>query len=350
MNKYEYIGNLHVHSHYSDGSANIAEIARIGSCVGLDFICFNDHEYLAESLHLQNEGFYGDILVLMSHEIGRRYHHYLAYDLKQRVWSDNQSPQNVIDQVNAQGGFGFLAHPFEKGMPFKEKSIAYTWNDLSVSGYTGICIWNFSSRWKERVKTIFHGLYFLAFKHHTLKGPSQETLDFWDSQCRKRRVVAIGGSDSHGALFRWGLIRFRPLTYDYALNSVNVHVFLNHKIQKDFESAKKNIYDALRQGRLFIANDQLYPAKGFRFVFRSDDGSEIFMGEEDAFKKGSLVIKLPQEGEIRLINDGRLIAHWQGKEADYAVREKGVYRVEVFKRLFIFGWRPWIFSNPIYLR
>jgi hypothetical protein len=32
------------------------------------------------------------------------------------------------------------------------------------------------------------------------------------------------------------------------------------------------------------------------------------------------------------------------------VKEKGVYRVEVFRRLAFFGWRPWIFTNPIYLR
>ena len=92
-------------------------------------------------------------------------------------WSaaSNLGPQAVIDRVNDLGGFGFLAHPFEKGMPFVEKSVAYTWNDLSVEGFAGICIWNFSSRWKERVKTVLHALYFLLFKSRTLKGPSSKT-------------------------------------------------------------------------------------------------------------------------------------------------------------------------------
>ena len=175
MFNFEYVGNLHVHSHHSDGTSSIAELAQTASKVGLDFIGVNDHEHMAKSLNLTNEGFYGKVLVLMSHEISQRYHHYLAYDLKEVVNSNERGPQEVIDQVNSQGGFGFLAHPFEKGMPFREKSVAYTWNDLSVSGYSGICLWNFSSRWKERIKGMVRGLFFLAFKTQTLKGPSRKT-------------------------------------------------------------------------------------------------------------------------------------------------------------------------------
>jgi hypothetical protein len=150
--------------------------------VGLDFIILNDHCYMTDSLHLGEEGFYGDVLVLLGLEMGRRYHHYLAYDLKEMVKGQSWAPQEVIDRVNAQQGFGFFAHPFEKGMPLKEKSIAYTWNDLSVTDYVGICIWNFTSRWKERVKTPLHGLFFLLFKSRTLKGPSQKTLSFLNGE------------------------------------------------------------------------------------------------------------------------------------------------------------------------
>jgi hypothetical protein len=127
-------------------------------------------------------------------------------------------------------------------------------------------------------------------------------------------------------------------------------VLLNQKIGKDFKEAKTNIYDAIKEGRLFIANDHLYPAKGFRFYFVSKDGSDILMGEEDLFREGNLIMELPSNGVIRLIKDGVLIAQWQGREAVYQVKEKGVYRLEVYKPLFLFGQRPWIFSNPIYLR
>lgn len=350
MFDHEYVGNLHIHSRRSDGSLKIAQIAGVAAQAGLDFIGINDHDFLLDRLHLEEEGFYGDLLVLVGTEIGRRFHHYLAYDVKELILSETLGPQKVIDQVNGQGGFGFLAHPFEKGMPFVQKSKAYTWNDLSVTGYSGICLWNFSSRWKERVKSALHGVVFLALKKQSLKGPSRKTLQFWDQLCRARRVPAIGGSDAHGNLFRWGPLNFMPLTYQFLLRSINIHVLLYKKMPKDFEAAKRAIYTAMREGRLFIAHDGLCSAKGFRFDFMSDDGSDLVMGEEGAFQKGEIVIELPREGEIRLLRDGKIIRKWRGREGVHRVREKGVYRVEVYIRLFLFGWRPWIFSNPIYLR
>ena len=106
----------------------------------------------------------------------------------------------------------------------------------------------------------------------------------------------------------------------------------------------------MREGHLFVAHDSLCPAKGFRFDYIADDGSNLFMGEEGNFHGGNLVIELPYPGEIRLLKDGYLLKKWQGMEATFRVTEKGIYRVEVSRRLSFFGWRPWIFSNPIYLR
>jgi hypothetical protein len=350
MFEHEYIGNLHIHSYYSDGVYSVSEIAGAAVKAGLDFICINDHDFMTPGLHLQEEGFYGKLMVLLGLEIGKRHHHYLAYDLKEMIKGDDLGPQEVIDQVNEQGGFGFLAHPFERGMPFRDKSVAFTWEDRSVKDFTGIDIWNFSSRWKERIKSVLHGLFFLMFPHQTLKGPSKETLYFWDDLCQERRVAALGGSDAHASQFRWGPFRFRPFTYEYLLGTINIHILLHMYMPMDFKEAKKEIYEAMREGHLFIAHDGLCPAKGFRFDFIADDGSNLFMGEEGDFHQGNLVIELPYPGEIRLMKDGYPLQKWQGMEAAFRVTEKGIYRVEVYRRLSFFGWRPWIFSNPIYLR
>jgi len=252
--------------------------------------------------------------------------------------------------VNAQGGFGFLAHPFEKGMPFSEKSLAYTWNDLSVKDYTGVCIWNFSSRWKERIKSLFHGLFLLFFKTQFLKPPSQKTLSFWDKLCQQKKTAGIGGSDAHGSLFKWHWIQMKPLSYEYLLNSINVHILLYKPLSENFAEAKTAIYEALRQGRTFIVHENLAPAKGFKYYYVSDEGWHLTMGEERPFQTGTLFIKIPKEGEIRLIRDGTVEKRWRGNQVSFRVKQKGVYRVEVYCHLSVFGWRPWIFSNPIYLR
>ena len=350
MFDFEYIGNLHIHSNHSDGGMPIKDIAELATIAGLDFICINDHEYMRNYFDLREEGFYGNLVVLTGLEIGKRYHHYLAYGIKEIINSDGIVPQEIINRVNEKGGFGFLAHPFEKGMPFREKSIAYTWNDLTVNGYTGISVWNFSSRWKERIKSVFHGLFFLAFKSQALKGPSRETISFWDRLNRHRRVVAIGTSDAHGGEFRLGPFKFIPLAYNFLLNTINIHLFLSRKIYKDFQAAKSDIYDSLKEGRLFIAHDNIHPSKGFRFYFLSDDGSDLIMGEEDKFQPGNLIVELPESGETRLYRDGAIVGKWRSPEVVHRVKEKGTYRVEVYYHIPVFGWRPWIFTNPIYLR
>ncbi len=347
---FEYVGNLHIHSRYSDGAGSVSEIAQSAKKAGLDFIILNDHDHMIDSLHLEDEGIHDGVYVLMGLEIGQRYHHYLAFGLPEMARGDGLDPQGVIDLVNRKGGIGFLAHPFEKGMPFREKSIAYTWNDLSVTGYTGICIWNFSSRWKERVKGPLHGLFFFLFKAWTLKGPSRKTLSFWDRQCQDRRLVAIGGSDAHGSWFRWGRFTFVPLSYDYALNSINVHLLLKIPLSKDFSEAKDQIYGALREGCLFTAHENLESATGFRFFYMGDDGSRLTMGEAAPFEPGTLFVESPPRGNIRLLKDGALFRQWTGKRASCRVEERGVYRVAVGRRVPFFGLRPWIFSNPIYLR
>lgn len=346
----EYTGNVHIHTRYSDGSGTVSEIARAAASANLDFMIINDHDYMAKTLHVEDEGYYGGVLVLMGLELGARFHHYLAFGLREMVRGKNLRPQLVIDRVNEKAGFGFLAHPFEKGMRFKEKSIAYTWNDLSVTGYTGICIWNFSSRWKERVRTSLHALFFLLFKSWTLKGPSRQTLRFWDKACAKRRVVAIGGSDAHGAPFGWGVFRFTPLSYRDGLSSINIHLLLDHPLSKDPVDAGKQVYTVMKEGRLHIAHDRLAPSKGFRFFFVSKRGTTLEMGEERAFQPGTAFVETPKKGKIRLLKDGKRVAWRTGSRLSFAIETPGVYRVEVYRRVPFFGLRPWIFSNPIYLR
>ena len=163
-------------------------------------------------------------------------------------------------------------------------------------------------------------------------------------------MAAVGGSDAHGTVFRWGPIRLTPFSYEHLLNTVNIHIFLNNKIPEDFHEAKQEVYAAMKAGRLFIGHDNLCATKGFRFYFLADDGSDLCMGEEGRFHPGEFVVETPFASEIRLIKDGSQMQSWRGTEAVHRVTEKGVYRIEAYRRLFPFGWRPWIFTNPIYLR
>jgi len=346
----EYVGNIHIHTDHSDGAASAQQIAAAARLVGLDFIGLNDHSYLT-ALHREEEGYYRGVLVLVGSEIGKRFHHYLAFDIEEQIGGEDLSPQEVIDAVNRQGGFGFVAHPFEKGMPFLEGGTAYTWNDWSVSGFRGISIWNFTSRWKENVKTLWHGIFHLIFKTYTLKAPSRKTLATWDELCQQSRVVAVGGSDAHGSSVKLGPFRLRPLSYRFLLGTINMHILTSSPLTGHLVTDREIVYHALKTGKCFIAHDGLSPAHGFRFFFTSDTkGGGLEMGEEAPYSPGMATIMIPRRGVIRIVRNGSLLKRHHGQELNLKIQEPGVYRVEVYKRTLMFGWRPWIFSNPIYLR
>ena len=75
------------------------------------------------------------------------------------------------------------------------------------------------------------------------------------------------------------------------------------------------------------------------------------MGDEVRVKGGvTLQAHLPQQAEIRLFKDGKVIQIWKNAQASaYSVSEPGVYRVEAWRN-YLGQKRGWVFSNPIYVK
>ncbi|RMF86742.1 MAG: PHP domain-containing protein, partial [Nitrospinota bacterium] len=219
---FEYVGNLHVHSTYSDGTLSIEEIAVAAQKAGIDFVGINDHHHL-QGLKEGKEGWYDErVLILIGTEVNHTQHHFLAYDVTEEIPANDTTPQAVIDACNRQGGIGFIAHPFEKGCPLGGG--VYPWKDWSVTGYTGISIWNFCSMWKEKVYTILHGLYYYCYPLAAVQRACPEAIARWDQECQRRKVVAIGGSDAHGFRYRKGPLSLTLFPYPFLFRTVNVHI------------------------------------------------------------------------------------------------------------------------------
>ena len=95
--------------------------------------------------------------------------------------------------------------------------------------------------------------------------------------------------------------------------------------------------------RRFLALGGLADAGGTRFTGR--DG-ELSMGAEATFEQPvELDIRVPVSTDITLLKDGSPIRTQTGKSMRHTVDRPGVYRAEA--RL---GNRPWLYTNPIYLR
>ena len=339
-----------MHSSYSDGSGDIRQIAFAASSAGLSYVIICDHETLEG---LPEEEFYDDVVLLVGAEINSQHSHYLALGLDRLVSSDDHNPQKVIDEVRKAGGFGFIAHPFDRGSRYIEKGKAYPWIHWPVFGFDGIEIWNYSSHWRGLHPSLFRTLYwFFLNRKGAMTGPPRRLLRLWDCyNIAGHKTVGIGGSDAHAYKYRLGLFHVTIFTYQYTFATINTYIVLKEELKRNFASAKKQVLEALRDGRCYISFDSLYPGKNFSF--RASSGSKtVFMGEEIEYRQGiSLDIKTPgRRPLIRLIHNGKLIHEKEGQELKYSPTSPGVYRVEICHRSLLGRPRPWIYSNPILIQ
>jgi len=349
MNFNEYVGNVHLHTTCSDGTATHEEIARIAQSARLDFVIPTDHNVLAKG----KEGWYGPTLLLVGEEIHDTQrepeaNHYLAFNITKDVAPYAQDPQAVIDAVNAQGGLGFIAHPFEHSAPVVNEA-AFPWVDWTVTGYTGLEIWNYMSEFKAHLPNMFRVVLLAYFPQTAMRGPFPETLAQWDELLRTRKVVAICGSDAHATTYRLGLLVREVFSYKHLFQASGLHILSAEGFNGQLDHDKKVIYEALREGHCFTAYDLLGDTRGFRFVARSG-AVEVIMGDEITLQSQILFeVSSPQRAHIHLLKDGTVVAHTRGKKLRYTAREQGVYRVEAYRRC-LFRERGWVFTNPIYAR
>jgi len=257
----------------------------------------------------------------------------------------------VIDAVNRQGGLGFLAHPFELGSPLHDGGHAFNWTRWDASGYTGICIWNFSSIWKGNAQNHLKALYYYYNMRAPNLDPLPDTIAKWDELLQTRKVVAIGGSDNHGAKVKalFGLIRGKIFDYEYAFRAVNTHILLKNELPKDFGAARQAIYSALRRGNCFVACSLFEDPRGFRFYAETKNGIAN-MGEEVSLADSpTLIVRSPARAHIRFIHSGRIVKSELSTASSYKPSSPGPYRAELHLPRSKGKTRAWIYSNTIYL-
>jgi len=343
----EYVGAIHMHSVFSDGSGEIPQIAKFANELGLDYIILTDHNTL-RALEEGYENWYGNTLCLVGSEINDKENknHYLALNIN-KTYSTRIPAKEYVRKVKEDGGIGFIAHPFEARKHMKEHP-PYPWIEWDTDDFNGIEIWNHMSEWMENLTEENK---YQAFLHplRTIVAPNQETLDKWDELNLKRKVVGIGGVDAHAHKYNLlGFLEVEIFPYKVLFKSIRTHILLDEELVRENKEesvlkSKNAIYNALADGKCFFANDYHGDSNGFRFYAKAD--SKIYqMGDliEDA-KKIVFHILLPvQNAEISLIRNGKKIAQAEDKSAEFIIEDSGAYRVEVYIHN-----KAWIYSNHI---
>jgi len=348
MEYYERIGNLHMHTYQSDGAGDFDDLAAAAQRAGLDFIIVTDHNVYSSEF----EGWYGRTLLLEGQEehapANPTVNHCLVFGANEDMAPCGDDPQRLLDAVNARGGRGFIAHPYEHSGAFTSEP-EINWTAWSASGYAGVELWNYMSEFKSYLANPLAALLYAFWPRLAIRGPYRETLAKWDELLAAKRVAAIGGADAHGQAYRLGPIKRRVFSYEHLFRAVNTHILAPADWSRDVRVDGRMIYDALAEGRAFIGYDGLAPTRGFAF-FAECDGQIYTLGDEfAATKTAQFHVRAPAVARIKLLLNGFYVAEARGDRLSYSSRAPGVYRVEVY-RSYMGRPRGWILSNPIIMK
>jgi hypothetical protein len=355
MPAYEYVGNLHVHTPFSDGEAYHAQVAEAARLIGLDFLVFTDHNIWIDGI----EGYYGDrergyVLLLCGEEAHDRCrnpqcNHVLVYGAHREVTSDAHDLRTLIRAVHQAGGMSFIAHPDDHAVAWLGEP-PIPWLDRYVEGYTGLEIWNYMSRFKDHIQTRKEAIRNVFRPEDVMIDPSPLTLALWDQLLENgQRVVGIGGADAHGTRATLGPFSHTVFPYDFLFNCVNTHILTKSSLMGEAQHDRMLLYQALREGRAFIGYDIPGSTRGFRFTAQGQSTAAI-MGEDIRLGHGvTLQAFAPARAHIKIIRHGEVVAEdVRTENLTHVAREPGAYRVEVW-RDYRGVERAWILSNPIYV-
>ena len=376
----DYRANLHVHSQFShDSRGQIEDIVAAAKKVGTQVLMFSEHPADHYDFFIDGHRGIKDGVLLIP---GAEMRGFLCYPTQSLKGLDGGSNQEFTDLVCGRNGRLFLCHLEER-------------MDWTLSGITGTEIYNTHADFKEETELLnalknplwlfrsadlfrkYPPAAFAAFQDYPA-----DYLRRYDELCQLAPHTGVAGNDAHqnvGLRLRLGdngkvkimdaldkpvlelVAKGNPLLeplaegkqpgdvlfeavidrYETSLGYVGTHLLMP-------ELSEKAVWDALGNGRAYVAFDWLCDATGFDFAAvkgneRFEIGSKVSLGDGLAFRG-----QTPLSGHWRLIRNGQVAKEITGDTLAAPITEGGVYRVEV--SLDVAG-EPmtWILSNPIYV-
>jgi hypothetical protein len=335
----EYVGSIHMHSCYSDGSGTVRDIAAAARRAGLDFLILTDHD----TLQPRDDGWQGwhdGVLVVVGVEITcQRRSHVVVLDAKNVAGLRFKPLRRLLFDLQNQGATAFVAHAhpaYIMGYSMKAGELL----DWEVPGFTGVELWSLMHDVCNGLNP-WRALSFLRHWRRYVRGPHPDTLAHWDRITQTRRFPAIGSLDNHAITIPVFGVQFLP--YEIGFRTLTTHV-LAEELAGTPEDVDR-ILSAVCRGRVFLAMDMWANARGFRFEAETA-GEPLLMGDETVWQ-GPMVLKAhsPEPARITLLCDGKPVAETEGADLEYRAEGPGVYRIEARHQ-----GRHWVYTNPIYLR
>ena len=257
---------VHLHSTYSDGTGTVPADRAAGRRAGADVVLLTDHDTLAAKRRGE-EGWYGDVLVLVGEEVSPRAGQPLPR-LRPRRGDRPSRARRGRHLRRGRGRPAASASPPTRSRSgserFKRAGTGMPFDALDSEALDGIELWSFVTDTGEAITSVpeMAALHGHAGPRRSTTRPSA-TCAAWDELCRTRRVVAIGGLDAHQIGKRIGRRRAAAAHGLPPLVPLHPHPRACDGRRPASWSRREAVYEALREGRCYIAVDSIAPARGF---------------------------------------------------------------------------------------
>ncbi|HJU55567.1 MAG TPA: hypothetical protein VJ715_13380 [Pyrinomonadaceae bacterium] len=349
----QYAGVIHVHSALGGHSlGNFEEIVEAARRNNLGFVVMTEHTSpVMDTSAMTLNGVHAGVLFVNGNEVNTASHDRLLLlpGSKEAASANTVGTQQLLEGQKTRGGLSFAAYPHE-------------FQSWDVNGYDGIEVYNLYTNTKKinYFVTFFDWLWSYCSYPDLMfarfyERPADE-LRKWDEMAKTRRLVAIAGNDAHSNVgFQLGdrtgksLIGVHLDPYERTFGVVRNHVL----IEREKPLTTETLLAALASGHSYIAFDLFGDSSGFTFTATNNRDTKI-MGDEIELLDGvRLHVTTPVLSRTLLIKDGQVRRDEDGAaRKEYTVTERGVYRVEVYLTQLgsLVKDKPWIISNPIYVR
>jgi hypothetical protein len=336
---HEYVGSIHMHSCYSDGSGTPREMTAAAARAGLDYFILTDHDTVAPALDGW-QGWRDGVLVITGVEITcRERSHVVVLGATDVVGLRHKPLRRVLFELSNQGAAAFVAHAHPAhimGISLKAGELV----DWEVPGFTGVELWSFMHDICDGL-TPWRMPTFLYTWQNAIRGPHPGTMAHWDRITQHRRFAAVGSLDNHAIAIP--LLGARFLSYEEGFRTLRTHVLCEELAGRPDDAGR--IVDAVCAGRAFLALDLRADARGFRFT-AEHAGETLHVGDERIFAgPAALHVRSPHKADLVLRKGGHVVARADSETLDHAADSPGVYRVEAH-----LAGKHWVYTNPIYLR
>jgi hypothetical protein len=245
----------HVHSTYSDGSATVAELRDAARAAGAHVLLLTDHDSQAARDNGE-DGWGGDVLVVVGHEVSPRGGHLLVFGADRVVAHRGRDQREILDAVAEADAVAYAAHPFSLGSAMSKRiGRPHPWETFAHPALRGLEVWSHttdvSEAWRHPVDAVRD---LRDPLRSTLAGPPERHLREWDALSRAGVVLAaLGGQDAHARGVRVrGRVR-SVMPHDRWMDLVQTVLELERPLTGDDEADRAAVLDALRAGRTAIA-------------------------------------------------------------------------------------------------